>query len=161
MKKAILPLMLFISFFAKAQNTSQSYIDKYKDAAISIMHDYGIPASVTLAIAMHESASGNSRVARQSNNQFGMKGHNSKTHSSYKSYDSVMESFEDFARMMTQRKQFSQLADKFDSFDYKNWAKGIQRGGYASSRKWSSQVLLLIKKFRLNSFDESPELAEQ
>lgn len=152
MKKALFPLMLLASFFAKAQNTSQSYIEKYKDAAISIMHDYGIPASVTLAIAMHESASGNSHLARKSNNQFGMKGRHS-----YKSYDSVLESFEDFARIISKRN----LSDKFDSFDYKGWAKGIQRGGYASSSKWSAQVLSLIKKFELNSLDEKSELAAQ
>lgn len=152
MKKAILPLMLLASFFAKAQNTPQSYIEKYKDAAISIMHDYGIPASVTLAIAMHESASGSSRLAQKSNNQFGMKGRRS-----YKKYDSVLESFEDFARTISKRN----LSDKFDSFDYKSWAKGIQRGGYASSSKWSSQVLSLIKRFQLNSLDEKPELAAQ
>ncbi len=153
MKKLILFLsLLFTCFFAKAQNTPKSYIEKYKDAAISIMHDYGIPASITLAIAMHESASGNSKLARKSNNQFGMKGRNA-----YKTYDSVLESFEDFARMMSERKQFSHLADKFDSFDYKGWAKGIQRGGYASSGKWSSQVLSLIKKFSLNNLDEKPD----
>lgn len=148
MKKLILFLtLLFACFFAKAQNTPKSYIEKYKDAAISIMHDYGIPASITLAIAMHESASGNSKLARQNNNQFGMKGRHS-----YKTYDSVLESFEDFARIISKRN----LSDKFDSFDYKGWAKGIQRGGYASSGKWSSQVLSLIKKFELNSFDEKP-----
>lgn len=153
MKKLVLFLALsFTCFFAKAQNTSQSYIDKYKDAAISIMHDYGIPASVTLAIAMHESASGNSHLAKKSNNQFGMKGRHS-----YKSYNSVMESFEDFARIISKRN----LSDRFDSFDYKGWAKGIQRGGYASSSKWSSQVLSLIKKFELNSLDEKPELEAQ
>lgn len=153
MKKLILPLiLLFTIVFAKAQSTSQIYIDKYKDAAISIMHDYGIPASVTLAIAMHESGSGNSKLARQNNNQFGMKGRHS-----YKTYDSVMESFEDFARIISKRN----LSDKFDSFDYKGWAKGIQRGGYASSSRWSTQVLSLIKKFGLNSFDEKPDLNEQ
>lgn len=152
MKKAILPLLLFISFFAKAQNTSQLYIEKYKNAAISIMHDYGIPASVTLAIAMHESASGNSKLARHNNNQFGMKGRHS-----YKTYDSVLESFEDFARIISKRN----LSDKFDSFDYKSWAKGIQRGGYASSGKWSSQVLSIIKKFELNSLDEKPDSDNQ
>ena len=152
MKKFLLPLMLFMGFFAKAQNTSQSYIEKYKDAAISIMHDYGIPASVTLAIAMHESASGNSKLAQKNNNQFGMKGRHS-----YKTYNSVLESFEDFARIISKRN----LADKFDSFDYKSWAKGIQRGGYASSSRWSAQVLSLIKKFQLNSLDEKPELEAQ
>ncbi|RYE30202.1 MAG: hemagglutinin [Sphingobacteriaceae bacterium] len=148
MKKVFLPLLLLSGFVAKAQNTSKSYIDKYKDAAISIMHDYGIPASVTLAIAMHESGSGNSKLARQNNNQFGMKGRHS-----YKTYDSVLESFEDFARIISKRN----LSDKFDSFDYKGWAKGIQRGGYASSGKWSSQVLSLIKKFSLNDLDEKPD----
>lgn len=148
MKKVFLPLLLLSGFVAKAQNTSKSYIDKYKDAAISIMHDYGIPASVTLAIAMHESGSGNSKLARQNNNQFGMKGRHS-----YKTYDSVLESFEDFARIISKRN----LSDKFDSFDYKGWAKGIQRGGYASSSRWSAQVLSLIKKFSLNELDEKPE----
>ncbi len=152
MKKVFLPLLLLSGFLAKAQNTSKSYIDKYKDAAISIMHDYGIPASVTLAIAMHESASGNSKLARQNNNQFGMKGRHS-----YKTYDSVLESFEDFARIISKRN----LSDKFDSFDYKGWAKGIQRGGYASSGKWSAQVLSLIKKFSLNDLDEKPQESDQ
>lgn len=152
MKKVFLPLLLLSGFVAKAQNTSKSYIDKYKDAAISIMHDYGIPASVTLAIAMHESGSGNSKLARQNNNQFGMKGRHS-----YKTYDSVMESFEDFARIISKRN----LSDKFESFDYKGWAKGIQRGGYASSGKWSSQVLSLIKKFSLNDLDEKPDDSDQ
>ena len=152
MKKVFLPLLLLSGFVAKAQNTSKSYIDKYKDAAISIMHDYGIPASVTLAIAMHESGSGNSKLARQNNNQFGMKGRHS-----YKAYDSVLESFEDFARIISKRN----LSDKFDSFDYKGWAKGIQRGGYASSGRWSAQVLSLIKKFSLNDLDEKPDDNDQ
>lgn len=157
MKKLILPLLLFASFVAQAQNTSQSYIDKYKDAAVSIMHDYGIPASITLAIAMHESASGNSKLARKSNNQFGMKNR----HSNYKTYDSVLASFDDFARMMSERKAFSRLADQLEPIDYKGWAKGIQRGGYASSSKWASQVLSLIKKFKLNTFDESKQEDDQ
>lgn len=152
MKKVFLPLLLLSGFVVKAQNTSKSYIDKYKDAAISIMHDYGIPASVTLAIAMHESGSGNSKLARHNNNQFGMKGRHS-----YKTYDSVLESFEDFARIISKRN----LSDKFESFDYKGWAKGIQRGGYASSGKWSSQVLSLIKKFSLNDLDEKPDDSDQ
>lgn len=154
MKKALLllPLLLFACFFTKAQNTPKTYIEKYKDAAISIMHDYGIPASITMAIAMHESSSGNSALARKSNNQFGMKGRHS-----YKTYDSVLESFEDFARMMTERKQFSHLSDKFEPIDYKGWAKGIQRGGYASSSKWSAQVLSIIKKFGLNNLDEKSD----
>jgi flagellum-specific peptidoglycan hydrolase FlgJ len=55
---------------------------------------------------------------------------------------------------MTERKQFSHLADKFTQYDYKAWAKGIQRGGYASSKKWSAQVLGIINKYDLNELDD-------
>ena len=64
-----------------------------------------------------------------------------------------MDSFKDFARIMTERKQFSHLLDKFSASDYNGWAKGIQRSGYASSRKWASQVLGIINKYDLNEFD--------
>ena len=61
-----------------------------------------------------------------------------------------MDSFQDFARIMTERKQFSHLADELTHYDYLGWAKGIQRSGYASSHKWASQVLGMIKKYQLN-----------
>jgi flagellum-specific peptidoglycan hydrolase FlgJ len=101
-------------------------------------------------------------LAKNLNNQFGVKGggtvvyykHNKKVRSAYKRYDSVLDSFKDFARIMTERKQFSHLADKFTQYDYKAWAKGIQRSGYASSRKWSSQVLGIINKYDLNELDD-------
>jgi flagellum-specific peptidoglycan hydrolase FlgJ len=146
-----------------AQNAAQSYIEKFKDNAIRIMHETGVPASIILGVAMHESASGKSAIAQNLNNQFGVKGggtvvyykHNKKVRSAYKRYDSVLDSFEDFARIMTERKQFSHLADKFTQYDYKAWAKGIQRGGYASSKKWSAQVLGIINKYGLYELDDA------
>src|ERR1700761_4827546 len=110
MKKLLLILTLLISSLAvSAQNTSQSYIEQFKDNAIRIMHETGVPASIILAVAMHESANGNSLIARALNNQFGVKGgttsviynHKKKVHTAYKKYDSVMDSFEDFTRLMT------------------------------------------------------------
>ena len=75
MKKTILALTLLIfSLTASAQTTSTSYIEKFKDNAIRIMHESGIPASIVLAVAMHESGSGTSLLAQQFNNQFGVKG---------------------------------------------------------------------------------------
>ena len=67
-----------------------------------------------------------------------------------------MDSFQDFARIMTERKQFSHLNQELKHYDYVGWAKGIQRSGYAASRKWASQVLGLIKKYQLNLLDENP-----
>jgi flagellum-specific peptidoglycan hydrolase FlgJ len=167
MKKILLITVLLISTIAASaqKNTSLSYIDKFKDDAIRIMHETGIPASIVLGVAMHESANGNSTIAQNLNNQFGVKGgggvvfikHNKKVHSSYKKYSSVLDSFQDFARIMTERKQFSHLADALTHYDYTGWAKGIQRSGYASSHKWAAQVLGIINKYDLNKLDENPE----
>lgn len=170
MKKLFTVTLLLVSAFiatttaVSAQSASQSYIDKFKDNAIRIMHETGVPASIILGVAMHESGSGKSAIAQNLNNQFGVKGgggavyyrHNKKVKSSYKRYDSVKDSFQDFARIMTERKQFSHLADKFTSYDYKNWAKGIQRSGYCSSRTWASQVMSIIKKYNLDDLDTKP-----
>ena len=172
MKKLVLIVTLLVtSLAASAQrNTSQSYIEKFKDNAIRIMHETGVPASIILAVAMHESANGNSNIAKKLNNQFGVKGYsnhvyytdnNKKVITPYKKYDSVMDSFQDFARIMTERKQFSHLAETLTHYDYLNWAKGIQRSGYCSSRKWASQVLTIIKKYQLNAFDENPQDQKQ
>jgi flagellum-specific peptidoglycan hydrolase FlgJ len=165
MKKALLITSLLISTLAVSaqKNTSKSYIEKFKDDAIRIMHETGVPASIVLGVAMHESGCGNSAIAQNLNNQFGVKGsggvyikHNKKVRSAYKKYDSVMDSFQDFARIMTERKQFSHLADALTHYDYLGWAHGIQRNGYASSRKWASQVLGIIKKYDLHDLDERP-----
>jgi flagellum-specific peptidoglycan hydrolase FlgJ len=166
MKKFLLIITLLIStLVASAQkNTSESYIEKFKNDAIRIMHETGVPASIILGVAMHESGCGNSTIARNLNNQFGVKGggsvvyykHNKKVRSPYKQYDSVMDSFQDFARIMTERKQFSHLADELSHYDYLGWARGIQRSGYCSSHKWSAQVLGIIQKYQLNSLDEKP-----
>ncbi|MEB0261699.1 MULTISPECIES: glucosaminidase domain-containing protein [unclassified Mucilaginibacter] len=171
MKKLLTVTLLSVSALfasttvALAQSAAQSYIEKFKDNAIRIMHETGVPASIILGVAMHESASGKSAIAQNLNNQFGVKGGggavyykgNKKVRSAYKKYDNVMASFQDFARIMTERKQFSHLADKLTQYDYKGWAKGIQRGGYASSKKWSAQVLGIINKYDLNDFDDDAE----
>jgi len=164
MKKSLLVALLFISVGASAQNSSKSYIEKFKDDAVRIMHQTGVPASIILAIAMHESANGNSAIAQNLNNQFGMKGFGTITYkkknrtvsTSYKKYDSITDSFDDFARIMTEKAKFSGLADKFTHYDYLGWAHGIQKAGYASSRRWAADVLILVHKYQLNMFDENP-----
>src|ERR1700744_3582487 len=112
MKKLVLIVALLESALAASaqRNTSQSYIEKFKDNAIRIMHESGVPASIILAVAMHESGNGNSNIAQKLNNQFGVKGggtyiyykNNKKVITPYKKYDSVLESFQDFARIMTE-----------------------------------------------------------
>lgn len=166
MKKLLLLMpMLFAAICVSAQkNTPQNYIEAHKEDAVRIMHQTGIPASIVLGVAMHESGCGNSKLAQNLNNQFGVKGsggttfvwHKKTVHTAYKKYSSVYESFQDFARIMTERAQFANLSLSLTHCDYQGWAKGIQKHGYAHDRKWSSYVLGIIKKYQLYMFDEQP-----
>ena len=148
----------FISVAASAQTTTQTYIDNNLDKAKELMRINHIPASVILAIAIHESAAGTSKIAKYLNNHFGVKGANSSTkiRSAYKGYETVSDSYDHFIAFMHNRTAFSKLFDLHDQYDYLGWAKGIQRGGYAHSRMWSSQVINLIKKYQLYKYDDEP-----
>jgi LysM repeat protein len=151
-------MLLFTTAQTFGQSAAARYIESYKEAAIRIMRENGIPASIVLGVAIHESGSGTSKIARSLNNHFGFKGRNEnkEVKSSYKSYDSVQASYADFAEMLKGRAKFSPLFDRYSSFDYYSWAKGIQKGGYASSRTWASQVLAIIKKYELYKYDDRP-----
>lgn len=154
----LIVFLLLCIFTAQSQTADRIYVDKYKDLAVRQMKEHGIPASVILAVAMHESASGTSKIARHLNNHFGIKGRNRvKTiRSSYKSYDSVDDSYEDFIRLMKEKPSFNKLFERYPAYDYKNWVRGIQRGGYAHSQSWGSQVRSFIVKYKLYEYDERP-----
>jgi uncharacterized FlgJ-related protein len=161
MIKKVLYISLFVTcyiFSAKAQ-TTENYINDNAETAQTLMREYNIPASIILAVAIHESASGTSKIARYLNNHFGIKGANSNTEirSSYRDYPTVGESYNHFLDFLKSRASFSKLFDKYDQYDYKNWAKGIQRGGYARSRSWASQIIGIIKKNDLVQYDERPD----
>lgn len=162
--------MLITALGASAQkNTAQSYIEQFKEDAIRIMHETGVPASIVLGVAMHESGCGNSKLAQNLNNQFGVKGgggavyysHNKKVNTAYKRYESVYDSFQDFARLMTEKDKFSGLSESLTHCDYQGWAHGIQKHGYANDRHWSQYVLDIINKYQLYLFDENPDKKEQ
>lgn len=159
MKKLLTLILLFLSLTVSAQTSASRYIEKHKDDAVELMKKHGVPASIILAVAMHESANGTSVIARHLNNHFGMKGKNSSKEikSAYRGYESVESSYQDFISLLKNRRQFSPMFDKFTHYDYKNWVWGIQRGGYAASRTWGSQVMATIKKFKLYQFDERPD----
>jgi len=147
------------------KNTPKTYIEQFKDDAVKIMHETGVPASIVLGVAMHESACGNSILATNLNNQFGVKGESrivyvrnkKKVSTLYKRYGSVYDSFQDFSRIMLERSEFNGLIEKLTHFDYSGWAHGIQKNGYASDKKWSRGVLRIIEKYHLYDFDEKPD----
>jgi hypothetical protein len=160
MKKSVILLFLTaLSFLTvKAQNT-EDYILANAFHAQYLMQNYGLPASIVLGVAIHESAAGKSKIARYLNNHFGVKGANTNTeiNSSYRDYPSVDSSYTHFVSFLLSRKYFNVLFDKYDSYDYKNWAYGIQRGGYASSRTWANQVIAIIKRYELFQYDNRPD----
>jgi flagellum-specific peptidoglycan hydrolase FlgJ len=146
-----------LSLGSNAQ-TTREYIAENLPLAQELMRENNIPASVILGIAIHESASGTSKIARYMNNHFGVKGanNNSQIKSSYKDYESVEDSYLHFITFMHKRAAFQKLFDKYDKKDYMHWAKGIQKGGYAHSKTWASQVIGLIKKYELFKYDDLP-----
>ncbi|RZL48782.1 MAG: LysM peptidoglycan-binding domain-containing protein [Pedobacter sp.] len=151
-------VLLFILSKVNAQ-TTEDYIAEHVNHAQKLMRLHQLPASIILAVAIHESAAGKSKIARYLNNHFGVKGENSNTEirSSYKDYPTVDSSYNHFVSFLHSRSYFDVLFEKYDQYDYKNWAKGIQRGGYAASRTWSSQVIALINKYELYQYDERPD----
>jgi len=161
-KRTYLLGSLFVLFLwaqsGHAQTTAQAYVAAHQDWAIEAMHQFGVPASVILAIAMHESANGTSKVATYLNNHFGIKGvnHSKQIRSSYKGYDAVKDSYDDFIHYLKVHRSFASLFTQYTSYDYRNWVLGIQRGGYASSKVWARHILALIEKHQLFTLDNRP-----
>ncbi|MBB6240159.1 nucleoid-associated protein YgaU [Pedobacter sp. AK013] len=155
-------LLLLTTIIVKAQDT-EDYIAEHVEYAQGLMHDHKIPASVILAVAIHESAAGSSKIAQHLNNHFGVKGPNNNTEirSSYRDYLNADESYSHFVEIMETREPFNNLFEKYDQYDYKGWAYGIHRCGYARSRSWANQVIGLIKKYELYQYDERPEGYEE
>ncbi|WP_432710358.1 glucosaminidase domain-containing protein [Pedobacter sp.] len=146
--------LLFTATASHAQTTLQ-YINNNAAYAQQLMRENRIPASIILAVAIHESAAGTSKIAKYLNNHFGVKGQNSSKEikSAYKGYSSVEDSYDHFIDVLQNKSAFSRLFDKYDEDDYVDWAKGIQRGGYAHSKLWSTKVIALIKKYELFKYD--------
>lgn len=148
---------IFSAFTAKAIDT-EDYIAAHVECAQDLMRENKLPASLILAVAIHESAAGNSKIARYLNNHFGVKGANNNTEirSAYRDYDSAEDSYQDFVDLLENRQSFNYLFDVKDQYDYRGWARGIQRGGYAHSKTWASQVIAIIQKYQLYQYDERP-----
>lgn len=157
--KYVMILLMFVFTVSTtiAQKFSpSSYIAEHKNIAQQLMIETGVPASVILAVAFHESAYGNSKVAKHLNNHFGIKGkNNSKSiRSAYKGYGSVEESYRDFVGLMQRRKANRALFEKYDSDDYEGWVKGIFKAGYTSLGSWTPKVLATIRRYNLDKYDQ-------
>jgi flagellum-specific peptidoglycan hydrolase FlgJ len=143
--------------------TSLQYIDRYKAIAVQEMNLYGIPASITLAQGLFESGSGNGELARVANNHFGIKctpNWDGKTYykdddnpnDCFRVYDKAEDSFRDHSLFLKKRKNYAGLFD-LDPTDYKGWAKGLKKAGYATNPNYPSILIGIIQKYNLDQYD--------
>ncbi|HKK40300.1 MAG TPA: glucosaminidase domain-containing protein [Cryomorphaceae bacterium] len=166
-KPVILLLAFLISTLAIAEgdpnkrNTRAEYIAQWKDVAIDQMEKHGIPASITLAQAILESGDGNSELARKANNHFGIKCHDwqgkktyhddDKRNECFRKYRNAQESFDDHS-VFLQRSRYLFLFD-YKVTDYKSWAKGLKKAGYATNPKYPDLLIRLIEENNLAQYD--------
>ncbi len=143
--------------------TAQQYIEAWKDEAIYQMVVHKIPASITLSQGLLESGNGNSRLAIEGNNHFGIKCHNDWSGAKifeddetkgecFRKYDDASESFEDHS-LFLQKKRYESLFT-LDIKDYKDWAKGLKECGYATNPKYPQLLINLIEQYQLAQYDK-------
>ncbi len=141
----------------------EEYIEIYKDIAISEMIRSGIPASITLAQGMLESDNGNSTLARKGNNHFGIKCHSSwkgnkifhdddKKNECFRKYKSAEESYIDHTEFLMEGSRYAFLFE-LEKTDYKAWAKGLKKAGYATSSKYAHLLIKIIEDNELHQYD--------
>ncbi|MBP3382663.1 MAG: glucosaminidase domain-containing protein [Tidjanibacter sp.] len=150
---------------AQQKLTRAQYIEKYAPMAVESQLLYGIPASITLAQGCLESANGNSRLAVEANNHFGIKCGGSWDGPSlahdddapqecFRSYSSVAESFVDHALFLSERERYRSLFD-LDPKDYKGWARGLKAAGYATNPAYADLLIRIIEDNNLQRFDNA------
>lgn len=150
--------------FAQEKKISRSeYINSYKDEAIKEMNRSGVPASITLAQGILESGDGNSELARKAKNHFGIKCHSDwkgptyihdddKKDECFRKYKTVLDSYHDHSEFL-KKNRYAFLFD-LDITDYKGWAKGLKKAGYATNPKYPDLLIGIIEKNNLSQYDQ-------
>lgn len=176
------PFILLICFSIQLTSLAQpaerlisrtEYIDQYKDDAIREMLRSGVPASITLAQGILESGDGNSPLAKYANNHFGIKCHSGwegpsfiqdddAKNECFRRYYSVYDSYKDHSDFLANRSRYAFLFD-LKTTDYKGWAKGLKKAGYATNPKYPDLLIRIIEENDLSQFDRvkrMPQIAE-
>lgn len=164
----VLSIITFLCVSLNAQlkwnSRYQAYIDQYKDLAIAEMLKYNIPASITLAQGLLESGAGMSELARNGNNHFGIKCHDwtgartyhddDANNECFRAYRDVYESYEDHSRFLARQPRYRSLF-RLKRTDYKGWAKGLKKCGYATSPTYAKQLIGIIELYKLHKYDKA------
>ena len=145
-----------------SSSSRQQYINDYAEFAMQQMLRYGIPASVTLAQGIIESANGKSTLANTANNHFGVKGefnghyvlaNDDHPNEKFKKYDNVGQSYEDHSKVLMSAR-YTKYTSSLAHDDYRGWAEAIKKGGYATSPTYVSTICSVIEKNDLQKYDQ-------
>ena len=172
MKKLKLFLILIISCLtlqAQTRNKQyEAYIKKYRELAVEEMKKYHIPASITLAQGLLESGAGQSALARKSNNHFGIKcgsdwygktvSHDDDARGEcFRAYKHPKDSYEDHSKFLAGRPRYASLF-KLNITDYRGWARGLKKAGYATNPRYADQLIGIIELYELYKYDDKDYL---
>ena len=160
-------LLFFIATLAEAATqrkipSYEKYIKTYSALAIEQQKKYKIPASITLAQGLLESGAGQSDLARRSNNHFGIKCHSDwrggrvyhdddLRGECFRKYKRVEDSYEDHSKFL-KRSRYDRLF-QLKITDYKGWARGLQKCGYATDRAYANKLIKVIEDYELYRYD--------
>ena len=168
MKKLKLFLILIIcclTLQAQTRNKQyEAYIKKYRELAVEEMKKYHIPASITLAQGLLESGAGQSALARKSNNHFGIKcgsdwygktvSHDDDARGEcFRAYKHPKDSYEDHSKFLAGRSRYASLFN-LNITDYKGWARGLKKAGYATNPRYADQLIGIIELYELYKYDD-------
>ena len=168
MKRYLISLLtIFVCLVLQAQTRNkqyESYIKQYRDLAVEEMKKYRIPASITLAQGLLESGAGQSTLARKSNNHFGIKcgsdwrgktvSHDDDARGEcFRAYKHPQQSYEDHSKFLANRPRYASLF-KLDITDYKGWARGLKKAGYATNPRYAEQLIGIIELYDLHKYDK-------
>lgn len=162
--KTTAPVKVITKNVLVKNQTSVQYIEQFKEIAIQEMISSGIPASITLAQGILESASGNSTLATQANNHFGIKCNINWTGPTilkdddaegecFRVYASALESYRDHSEFLKRPRYASLFLLKRD--DYRGWAHGLKQAGYATNPRYAELLIDLIERYQLDEYDKS------
>ncbi len=138
------------------------YVYEYAGIAKAEMKEFGIPASITLAQGILESGAGAGDLSQRANNHFGIKCHDwtgervfhddDRRQECFRKYDHAETSFRDHSLFLSGRKRYASLF-KLRKDDYKSWAKGLRKAGYATDVKYPAKLISIIERYQLYKYD--------
>jgi flagellum-specific peptidoglycan hydrolase FlgJ len=165
-------LLLIFSLSSVPESDKISYIEQYRDLAIVEMHRSGIPASIILAQALHESNAGKSPLAQEANNHFGIKCKSYWTGNTYyhkdddldrrgnliescfRSYMTAVESYVDHSNFLMETPHYAPLF-QLDKDDFVAWAWGLKQCGYATDPDYAVKLIKIVNKYDLTQYDQA------